>query len=87
MGFLDKIEKVIKVKEKDKGQSIVLLILAIIGILFGVAILASLVKVSDSFPITGNLLGWLLVGFGTISLVYSILVLSIIYKKSKNNAS
>ena len=87
MGFLDKIEKVIKVKEKDKEQSIVLLILAIIGILFGVAISSSLVKVSDSFPITGNLLGWLLVGFGTISLVYSILVLSIIYKKSKNNAS
>lgn len=87
MKFLSLLEKVIRVKEKDKVSSVILLILSIVGIMLGSLILLSQLKISNAFVLNGDLMAWILIIFGIISFVYSILSIIIIFYKSKNKTS
>lgn len=87
MKFLSLLEKVIRVKEKDKVASVILLILSLVCIILGGLILSSQLKISEAFILNGDLMAWILIVFGIISFIYSVLSIIVIYYKSKNKTS
>ena len=73
--------KLFKVSRYDKVLAPILIAFAVVTIIIGVLLITKMIKFVDQFPISSITFGWILLTIGVLCLIYSILVMILVYKK------
>ena len=54
---------------------------SVVASTMGVLLITKMIKLADKFPISSITFGWILLTIGVLCLIYSILVMILVYKK------
>ena len=73
--------KLFKLSKYDKVLAPILMAFSVIASTIGVFLIREIIKLIDKFPISSVTFGWILLAIGVLCLIYSIVIMVLVYKK------